>query len=151
MKHTQIPIGWRKTYSFNMKTFLLFLLLLFSLACTNSTQNELVMSKAIGDYVDAINDQKVLIELGLLHPRVVKFYTDQGIDTVKKYFEENRPYIQNYYKTKSFSAAGFECLEYTYKVEDKSHNFYALKQEGQKNWLFIDERDKKLFPELFNQ
>lgn len=144
-----IRIDWRKTYFFNMKTIPFLLALLLSVSCSNSTQNELAMSKAVGDYVDAINHQKVLLELGLLHPRVVRFYADQGMDSVKKNFEQNRNFIQNYYKSRSFSKSDFDCLEYTYKVDDTSHSFFAVKQNAQSNWLFIDERDTFLFPELF--
>ncbi|MDX1446418.1 hypothetical protein [Lishizhenia sp.] len=132
-----------------MKRVLVSSLMFFLLACGLSTQEELVLSKAVGDYVDAVNENQVLIKLGLSHPRVVKHYSDQGKDTVQKYFDLEKYSIFNYVKDKSWDADQSLCIRYQYKKEDHQHYFYAVKKEGQKNWLFIDERDTFLFPELF--
>ncbi|WP_090246696.1 hypothetical protein [Lishizhenia tianjinensis] len=132
-----------------MKKLLLATLIFVFSACGLSTQEELILSKAVGDYVDAINQNQVLIKLGLTHPRVVKYYTDQGKDTVQKYFDLENYSINNYVKSKMWTSDNTLCIGYSYTYNEQNHVFYAIQSKTQQNWLFIDERDAFMFPELF--
>lgn len=127
---------------------LCFFLCLLS-SCGLSTKEELVLSKAVGDYVDAVKDNQVLVKLGLSHPRVVKYYTEQGADTVKKYFDLKQGGIKNYVRKEVKSIDGTQLITYTYEYNNSPNYFYALRKKGQENWLFVEQRDTFLFPELF--
>lgn len=142
-------IEWLKRY-FSKNGILLFTLLLG--ACGFSSKQELILSKAVGDYVDAVNNNDAIKLLGMYHPNVVKYHTRNNLDSLKLALESSDRNIVNYRKLEIKSSGDFFLVKYAYPKEKKQENFYAFSQDAANSWIFIEDTDRSRIPllEMFN-
>lgn len=138
-----MPIRIELPKKFTSKVFILSLSILL-MSCGFSSKQELVLSKAVGDFVDAVNNNDAIKILGMYHPLVVKHHTKRNIDSLKTAMETSERYIVNYRKEEILNSEGNYLVKYSYPKEKAKEHFYAFSKDGANSWVFVEEADKHL-------
>lgn len=138
-----------------------FLLLLVLVSCSLSPDQEGRLNSALQEYVEARNEGKVRLYVGLTHPEAVRFYKNKGAEEFTKHFSlaasTKRYYLRDGSQVEVKSSGKTIHVKYDFQAYYQTEGGYTTRKkaiyaispdEGQK-WKFLEETDYKnvdIFP-----
>lgn len=143
-----------------MRFLFIILLLVFTVGCTLSADQEKSLSEAQRSYIDARNEADVLKYVGYTHPNVIAHYKHLADSSFQKKFDLSEdPYTFQDGTIREIETKGNSIhVSYLFKTIEKGsfgvfgddRTVIAISEDAGKTWFFIEKEDylnKNILPE----